>query len=239
VLLLALDTATPSIGVAVCADGRLLARRCVVDARRHNELLAVGIREVLRESDLTARQLDGVAVGVGPGPYTGLRVGLVTARSLGHALGVGVHGVCSLDVLAFAAARHEPGEFLVATDARRKEVYWARYRGDPSDSTERGTSQGDRRATSPERLAGPDVGRPAEVPWAGPVFGEGGVLYPEAFADSRHPMYPEPADLAAIVEARMAAGVACLAPVPLYLRRPDAVEPGDRKKVTGTVGGRP
>ncbi len=218
-LLLALDTATPSIGVAICADGRLLARRCVVDARRHNELLAVGIREVLRESDLRARQLDGVAVGVGPGPYTGLRVGLVTARSLGHALGVGVHGVCSLDVLAFAAARQEPGEFLVATDARRKEVYWARYR--------RG-----------ERLAGPDVGRPAQVAWSGPVFGEGPVLYPEAFPDARTPLHPDPVDLAAIGEARMAAGEPCLAPEPLYLRRPDAVEPGERKKVTGAVPAR-
>jgi tRNA threonylcarbamoyl adenosine modification protein YeaZ len=216
VLLLALDTATPSIGVAICADGRLLARRCVVDARRHNELLAVGIREVLREANLTARQLDGVAVGVGPGPYTGLRVGLITARSLGHALGIGVHGMCSLDVLAFAAARHEPGEFLVATDARRKEVYWARYLGS-------------------ERLAGPAVGRPAEVAWSGPVFGEGPVLYSEAFPDARTPVHPDPADLAAMVEARTAAGQPCLPPVPLYLRRPDAVEPGARKKVTGAT----
>jgi tRNA threonylcarbamoyl adenosine modification protein YeaZ len=229
VLLLALDTATPSIGVAVCADGRLLARRCVVDARRHNELLAVSIREVLRESDLTARQLDGIAVGVGPGPYTGLRIGLVTARSLGHALGIGVHGVCSLDVLAFAAARQEAGEFLVATDARRKEVYWARYRGNACDE----------RATSAERLAGPDVARPAEVAWPGPVFGEGGRLYPEAFPNSRDPVHPDPADLAAIVEARTAAGAPCLPPVPLYLRRPDAVEPAARKKVTEASVGRP
>jgi tRNA threonylcarbamoyl adenosine modification protein YeaZ len=180
----------------------------------------VGIREVLWESDVTVRQLDGVAVGVGPGPYTGLRVGLVTARSLGHALGIGVHGVCSLDVLAFAAARQEAGEYLVATDARRKEVYWARYLGS-------------------ERLAGPDVGPPAEVAWSGPVFGEGPVLYPEAFPDARTPVHPDPADLAAIVEARTAAGQSCLPPVPLYLRRPDAVEPGARKKVTEVTGGRP
>jgi tRNA threonylcarbamoyladenosine biosynthesis protein TsaB len=213
VLLLAVDTSTPSVGVAICADGAPLARRCVVDGRRHSELLALGIREVLREAGLTVRQLDGVAVGVGPGPYTGLRVGLVTARSLGHALGIEVHGVCSLDVLAWAAARQEHGEFLVATDARRKEVYWAHYRG-------------------VDRLTGPDVARPADVAFAGPVFGEGGVLYPETFPDSRQPVYPDPADLAAIVEARTAAGRPGLPPVPLYLRRPDAVEPGARKKVS-------
>lgn len=234
-LLLALDTATPSVGVAVCADGVVLARRCVVDARRHGELLAVGIRQVLHEAGLTPRQLEGVGVGVGPGPYTGLRVGLVTARSLGHALGIGVHGVCSLDVLAHAASREQAGEFLVATDARRKEVYWARYRG---DSTGRGTSEGDRRANSAVRLAGPDVARPADLSWAGPVFGEGGLLYPECFLDSRRPVYPDPVDLAVIVEAQAAAGEPALPPMPLYLRRPDAVEPGPRKKVTGAqVGG--
>jgi tRNA threonylcarbamoyl adenosine modification protein YeaZ len=233
VLLLALDTATPSVGVAVCSDGAVLAQRCVVDARRHNELLAVGIREVLAAAGLTASQLEGVAVGVGPGPYTGLRVGLVTARSLGHALGIGVHGVCSLDVLAAAAARTEPGEFLVATDARRKEVYWARYRGTASDSSARGE-----RATSAVRLTGPDVARPAEVAWSGPTFGEGGVLYPDSFPDARTPIHPAPGDLAGIVEAAVAAGRPTLDPVPLYLRRPDAVEPGERKKVSGAVPAR-
>jgi tRNA threonylcarbamoyl adenosine modification protein YeaZ len=176
-------------------------------------------------------QVEAIAVGVGPGPYTGLRIGLVTARSLGHALGIEVHGVCSLDVLALAAAREVDGEFLVATDARRKEVYWARYSGTASDSTERGTSEGDKRATSIERIAGPEVARPDVVADTCPVVGEGGVLYPQAFANDIGPLYPAPGDLARIVEARLAAGEPTLPPEPLYLRRPDAVEPGARKSV--------
>lgn len=210
-LLLALDTSTPSVGVAVCRDGVVLARRCVVDARRHGELLAVGIRDVLSSAQLTPRQLEGVAVGVGPGPYTGLRIGLVTARSLGNALGIPVHGVCSLDALALAMEDELPGEYLVATDARRKEVYWARYRGGM-------------------RIEGPAVGRPAEVATQCPVVGEGAVLYPQAFPDSRGPLHPEPGDLAALVEAHLAARTATLPPVPLYLRRPDAVAPGPSRK---------
>jgi tRNA threonylcarbamoyl adenosine modification protein YeaZ len=210
VLLLAIDTATPSVGVALCRDGVELARYVVVDARRHNETLAVGVDAVLSAAGVTPRQLEGVAVGVGPGPYTGMRVGLMTARSLGHALGIGVHGVCSLDVLAAEASL--PGEFLVASDARRKEVYWARYR----DGV---------------RVEGPDVSLPTVVAYAGPVVGEGAVLYPDAFRDARPPRYPDPATLARLVEATLAAGGECLPPEPLYLRRPDAVEPGERKKV--------
>jgi tRNA threonylcarbamoyl adenosine modification protein YeaZ len=210
VLLLAFDTATPSVGVALCRDGAELARYAVVDARRHNETLAVGVADVLARVQLTPRQLDGIAVGVGPGPYTGLRVGLMTARSLGHALGIGVHGVCSLDTLA--AQSGLPGEFLVATDARRKEVYWARYR----DGV---------------RVEGPDVALPAALAHDGPVVGEGAVLYPTAFPDARPPLYPDPVQLARLVEATLAGGRECLGPEPLYLRRPDAVEPGQRKKV--------
>jgi tRNA threonylcarbamoyladenosine biosynthesis protein TsaB len=210
VLLLALDTATPSVGVALCRDGVELARHAVVDARRHNETLAVGVADVLARAGVTPRQLDGIAVGVGPGPYTGLRVGLMTARALGHALGIGVHGVCSLDVLAAQAGL--AGEFLVATDARRKEVYWARYR----DGV---------------RVDGPGVALPASLAHAGPVVGEGAALYPAAFPDARPPVHPDPAVLARLVEATLAAGRECLPPEPLYLRRPDAVEPGERKRV--------
>jgi tRNA threonylcarbamoyladenosine biosynthesis protein TsaB len=213
VLLLALDTSTPAVSVALCRDGVALATETVVDARRHNELLAVGVDAVLARAGVTPSQLEAVAVGVGPGPYTGLRIGLVTARALGHALGIAVHGICSLDILARAAAREIEGEFLVATDARRKEVYWARYRG-------------------AERLEGPAVDLPARIAWAGPVVGQGAALYPEAFPAGRSPVYPDPVDLAAIVESAVAAGARTLAPDPLYLRRPDAVEPAARKRAT-------
>ncbi|MGH3355595.1 MAG: tRNA (adenosine(37)-N6)-threonylcarbamoyltransferase complex dimerization subunit type 1 TsaB, partial [Nocardioidaceae bacterium] len=124
-LLLAFDTATPAVTVAL-HDGRdVLARHTEVDAMRHGELLAPGIATVLERSGVNRRELTDVAVGVGPGPFTGLRVGLVTARTLGLVLGVRVHGVCTLDVLAAESGLTEP--FVVATDARRKEVYWASY----------------------------------------------------------------------------------------------------------------
>jgi tRNA threonylcarbamoyl adenosine modification protein YeaZ len=210
VLLLAIDSSTPQVGVAVCRDDDTLARFEVVDARRHGELLAGGVRQVLAEAKLTPAQLDGIAVGVGPGPYTGLRIGLMTARALGHALGIAVHGVCSLDVLA--AQADLPGEFLVATDARRKEVYWARYR----DGV---------------RIEGPGVIRPAELAGPGPVVGGGPELYPDSFPDGRPPRYPDPAVLARLVADALAAGQETLPPDPLYLRRPDAVEPGSAKTV--------
>ncbi|MGQ0625384.1 MAG: tRNA (adenosine(37)-N6)-threonylcarbamoyltransferase complex dimerization subunit type 1 TsaB [Sporichthyaceae bacterium] len=211
-LILALDTSTPAVSVALCRDGEALAVRCVVDARRHGELLAVGVAAVLEEAQVKPRQLEAIAAGVGPGPYTGLRVGLMTAHSLAHALGIAVHGVCSLDVLARAAARQIDAEFLVATDARRKEVYWARY---GADGVRRG---------------GPAVDTPAAVAWEGPTVGQGPVLYPHSFPDARAPLHPDPVVLAAIVEATLSAGEATTAPQPLYLRRPDAVEPGARKR---------
>jgi tRNA threonylcarbamoyladenosine biosynthesis protein TsaB len=211
VLLLALDTATPAVTVAVARDGVALATETVVDPRRHGELLAHGIDTVLKRAGVRPADLDAIAAGVGPGPFTGLRVGLMTARALGHALGVPVLGVCTLDVLAFEAARTlgAAGEFVVATDARRKEVYWARY-------------------VDGARVEGPAVNRPAEVAYGGPVVGYGAVLHPEAFPDGRGPVHPSAGELAAFVSA----GGDTLAPDPLYLRRPDAVEPGARKRVT-------
>ncbi|HLZ37380.1 MAG TPA: tRNA (adenosine(37)-N6)-threonylcarbamoyltransferase complex dimerization subunit type 1 TsaB [Mycobacteriales bacterium] len=207
-LLLAFDTATPAVTVALHDGDRVLAESTTVDARRHGELLAPGIARVLDAAGAAPHDLTAVAVGVGPGPYTGLRVGLVTARALGAALGVPVGGVCTLDVLARAAALDGP--FLVATDARRREVYWARY------------------ADGRTCLHGPCVGRPAHVPNRGePSVGAGAARYPEAFDDVRPPEHPSAAVLAGIA----AAGEALLPPRPLYLRRPDAVIPGRAKPV--------
>jgi tRNA threonylcarbamoyl adenosine modification protein YeaZ len=220
VLVLAFDTATAAVTVALCdwapGDGvRLRAAAGEVDRRRHAELLAPSIAAVLAEGGTTSAALSAVAVGVGPGPYTGLRVGLATARALGDALRIPVHGVCTLDVIAWASGRTEP--FVVATDARRKEVYWARYH------------------CARRRADGPHVGRPDDAAMDGlPVVGQAGELYPEILGEPRPPLLPSADALAELTVARLdgGEGPALLPPRPLYLRRPDAREPGPVKRVT-------
>jgi tRNA threonylcarbamoyladenosine biosynthesis protein TsaB len=213
VLVLGFDTATPAVSVAVHDGERVLSQACATDPRRHSELLAPMIAKVMADAGASRADLTDIAVGVGPGPYTGLRVGVVTARVLGSVLGIPVHGVCSLDLIASAVPAGR--EFAVATDARRQEVYWARY-----DAAGR-------------RTDGPHVGRAGSIEGAAAlaVAGTGGLLYPEAFGEVIGPAYPDAATLCGIVTGRPA-GAALLPPEPLYLRRPDAREPGPPKRVT-------
>jgi tRNA threonylcarbamoyladenosine biosynthesis protein TsaB len=213
VLVLGVDTATPAVSVALHDGERVIAGASALDARRHAELLVPMIAKVMADAGVARTDLSAIAVGVGPGPYTGLRVGVVTARVLGSILGLPVSGVCSLDVIAGSVG---PGrEFLVATDARRKEVYWARY-----DAAGR-------------RVAGPSVGPASSIPGAAelPVAGAGGQLYPEAFGEPIGPAYPDAGALCGLV-ASPGGPVPLLASEPLYLRRPDAREPGPPKRVT-------
>jgi tRNA threonylcarbamoyl adenosine modification protein YeaZ len=210
-VLLALDTASPAVTVAVADGERVLASTTTIDARRHAELLAPAIVAVLAEAGVDRRDLTAIAVGVGPGPFTGLRVGLVTARTLGAVLLVPVLGVCTHDHLALASEL--PGPFRVVTDARRKEVHWSAYDTDEY--------------ARPQRAEGPHVERPDNAAWAGPVVGDGARLYPEAFPDSHEPMYPSAGALAMWV----ARGFPTVDPDPLYLRRPDVAEPTARKSV--------
>lgn len=209
-MLLALDTATPLVTVALHDGADVVVELSSTERLRHGEQLAPLVARALASAGIERFDLTAVAVGVGPGPFTGLRVGLVTARTLAWALGVPTYGVCTLDVLAVeAVATGAVGEgFVVATDARRKEVYLAAYDAD-------GT-----------RLAGPVVDRPAEVATATPVVGEGARLYPEHFPHAVGPERPSAAWLAlAVAEER----VELLDAEPLYLRRPDAMTPGPRK----------
>jgi tRNA threonylcarbamoyl adenosine modification protein YeaZ len=215
VLILAFDTATPAVTVALHDGASVVAAQSAVDARRHGELLATAIRGVLVAAGAKTGELTGIAVGVGPGPYTGLRAGLVTARVLGSALGIAVHGACTLDVIAWEAARAAAGAgFTVATDARRKEVYWARY------------------SPAGLRLAGPEVGPPGDAAGGGPVAGEGALLYPGQLPGPISPRYPSAAALAGLTAERLARGEPMLPAEPLYLRRPDARVPGPPKRVT-------
>jgi tRNA threonylcarbamoyladenosine biosynthesis protein TsaB len=212
-VLLAFDTATPAVTVALHDGERVVASTTRVDARRHGELLAPGITAVLDEAWVPRQDITAVAVGVGPGPFTGLRVGLVTARTLALALQIPVYGVCTLDVLAVQAVDEGAvdGPFLVATDARRKEVYWAAYDG-----------QG-------MRLEGPHVSRPADVASAAAVVGSGALLHPDSFPRAVGPEHPDAGVLAGVVTDERAE---LLDPEPLYLRRPDAATPGKPKPVS-------
>lgn len=146
---LVIDTATPAVIAGVLRrdeSGRVevLAQRIVVDAHAHAELLTPNVVAALAEAGLPMAAIDAVVVGCGPGPFTGLRVGMATAAAYGHALDVPVHPVCSLD----AIGGRTTGEVLVVTDARRREVYWARYR----DGV---------------RIDGPGVNAQADVPVGG------------------------------------------------------------------------
>jgi len=212
-VLLAFDTASPAVTVAVADGESVLASATTIDARRHAELLAPAIVAVLAEAGVDRRDLTAIAVGVGPGPFTGLRVGLVTARTLAMVLEIPAYGVCSLDAIALEAAEglRFTTDLVVATDARRKEVYLAAY-------DEQGT-----------RLSGPVVDKPEAVATDLPVAGEGAVLYPDSFTRAVEPVLPSAGWLArAVVEER----VELTDPEPRYLRRPDAVAPGPRKPVT-------
>jgi tRNA threonylcarbamoyl adenosine modification protein YeaZ len=215
VLLLALDTATPAVTVALHDGSAVVAELSVVDPRRHGEVLAVLVDQVLRKADAGRGDLTAIAVGTGPGPYTGLRAGVVTARVLGSALQIRTDGICSLDVIAVqAAAGAGHSDFLVATDARRRELYWGRYTGDG------------------ERAAGPYVSKPADLQPDLPVAGEGAMLYPELGRRALAPRYPAAGQLARLAVGRISAGLPPGLAEPLYLRRPDAREPGRPKRVT-------
>lgn len=214
--MLAIDTSTSAITVALHDDTRVLAAEFHLDPRAHTEWVSPLIASCLASTGLTPGDLTAVAVGNGPGPFTGLRVGIVTGLTMGHALGVPVHGICSLDVLAAQAAGSVgDGELLVATDARRKEVYWSRYAV---------------RSGVVERLTFPAVERPADLPddvRALPTVGRGPVLWPELFPRPVPVLDVDAAVLARLAVERSRAGEEM--PVePLYLRRPDALTTAER-----------
>jgi tRNA threonylcarbamoyladenosine biosynthesis protein TsaB len=222
VLLLAIDTATSAVTVALHEDGSVLAESSRLDARGHGEHLAPGIVEVLARAGRTAGEVAAVVAGTGPGPFTGLRVGLVTARTFAFARGIPVFGVCSLDALAHQAWLGDAvglgQSCVVATDARRKEVYWARY-----DITARGVvRRGEPRVAKAEAITEQVRGLP--------VVGRGGVLYAESFGPRLGPLDVSAAALADLAARHLAAGEELPEADPMYLRRPDATPPPPRKQ---------
>ena len=196
-LVLAIDTATPAVTAGVVADGELLAERVTVDPRAHAERITPNVLGALADAGRGMADLGAVVVGCGPGPFTGLRVGMATAAAYGHALGIPVYGVCSLD----AIGGQTTGETLVVTDARRREVYWARYR----DGV---------------RIDGPAVDGPASVEPGGAQAVAGSPEHAALFGlPLCGPSHPTPVGLVRAVVEWSDNPVPL---VPLYLRRPDA-----------------
>jgi tRNA threonylcarbamoyladenosine biosynthesis protein TsaB len=206
-VVLAVDTATV-VTVGLAAGGTYLAGDVVTEPMMHVEHLMPTIRRVAGAGGVGLAEVDEIVVGLGPGPFTGLRVGLVTAQVLAATLPARLHGICSLDVVAaqHATESRPAGDFVVAIDARRRELYWARYAADGA------------------RLAGPAVAAPSQLPQL-PTVGPGVDLYPQL------PAVPGPRGLDPRRLALAGPGLPSAGTTPLYLRRPDATEPTRRKSV--------
>lgn len=206
-MLLAIDTSAGSSVAVVDLERGVLAERSVADTRRHAELIGGLIAGALDDAGVAPAELSAVAAGMGPGPFTGLRVGIVAARSFALAAGKPVVSLVSHDAIAFGAYRdgHE-GALLVVTDARRRELYWSRYSGVDE-------------AGLPVRDAGPGLARPDEVPHGDAVRWDAasvsaaalGLLAEQTWANKR-PFAPDEA---------------------LYLRSPDVTPSAGPKRVTG------
>lgn len=210
---LALDTATTELVAglanvsATVSGGVDVITEKVISTRAHNELLVPTIAELLEGAGLAFSDLEAIVVGCGPGPFTGLRVGMATAQALGQALGIPVYGVVTHDAVAKGVDAHSA---LIVTDARRREVYWARY--------ENG-----------QRVAGPDVVKPAELDCPPVAF----CSVPEQLAaqlsvEADEVTYLPPRTAGLVAVADFSAPPAPL--VPHYLRRPDAVPPKQKPR---------
>ena len=193
------------VAVGLANGTGIVAREIVADTRAHVEELLPLVLKACETAGVALTDIDDFAVGMGPGPFTGLRVGVATAWTLAHAAGRTPHGVCSLDVVARQFAdQGAPEAFVVAADARRKELYWRQYSAD-------GTPQGAPQVSAPEALP--------KLPVAGAV--------PEAYRglfDLHGPDALDPGVLASQWASLEAAG-----DEPYYLRPADATVPGKPK----------
>jgi tRNA threonylcarbamoyl adenosine modification protein YeaZ len=190
-LVLALDTSTV-VNVGLAQGEEVLATASLADQMAHAEQLMPLISDCLNDAGVRPADLDRLVVGLGPGPFTGLRVGVATAQVLSYVLHVQMHGICSLDILA--------AHFVVATDAKRREVYWARYSADGV------------------RLGELKVSRPSDVPRM-PTIGPAADLYADQLLAVPGPWSMDPGLLATRGAMLPDAGRE-----PLYLRHPDATE---------------
>jgi tRNA threonylcarbamoyladenosine biosynthesis protein TsaB len=202
--LLALETATLAGGAALLDDGRLVGESRLNIALTHSERLMLIVDRLLQDCGWEAASLDGLAVSIGPGSFTGLRVGLAFAKGLGLALARPVVGIGALEALG----AEEPGRTLALADARRGQVYWQAFE-DGRLLTEASASSLDDAAA----FFVPDI-----------VTGPGADLVADRFPGALVTGRPgaDPAVIARLGAARLDPE----RPRPLYLRTPDAKLPG-------------
>lgn len=206
-MLLAIDTsAGTSVAVVDPTTGQALATRSTEDSRRHAEVIGPFLADTLAGAGITGAEVTGVVAGMGPGPFTGLRVGIAAARTFAAARGVPVLPLVSHD--AVAADQPQSGPFVVLTDARRREVYWSAYDADGV------------------RVAGPGLAKPADLDEAIRAS------RPDAVGWDRVTVASIPAwRLGALAADRLASGAPFADDTPLYLRDPDVTVPGAPKRV--------
>jgi len=222
VLILGIDTSTTQVGCAIGGHEGVIASALCAKGRRHAENLAPAIEFVCAQSQIELSEISVVAVDVGPGLFTGMRVGIATGKGLAHALGVPMIGVASLDLLAFAV-RFSPRLIVSAIDARRSEVYYALYRQVPGGIQR----LGEHAVGSPEELASQLSVRREEML----LVGDGIHRYRDLFVDvpkveiaDAGLSYPSPASLVQLAHARALREEFQPATEvePIYLRKPDA-----------------
>jgi tRNA threonylcarbamoyl adenosine modification protein YeaZ len=214
-VLLAIDTSAGTSVAVVDRDRGVITERSVADTMRHAEVIGRLLTECLAESGVAISELSGVVAGMGPGPFTGLRVGIAAARVFALGAGKPLVPVISHDALAFDHYRSgATGPLLVVTDARRHEVYWSAYNG--ADA-----------AGLPVRIDGPALAKPAE-------------LLEPGFAHHALPRLPgtgvaagiSAGALGMVAELTWAAGRSFPTDEPLYLRSPDVTLSAGPKRVS-------
>ena len=206
-VLLAIDTSSGT-AVAVLVDGIVVSELYEPDTMQHAEQIGLQIRKVLDAANKVSSDVTAVAVGVGPGPFTGLRVGIAAAKMFAEGVGAAIFGVGSLDAIAFSKELTEPT--LVLTDARRSEVFYGLY-------------QGKSRAGAPQALLGPGVRKQSELEAELLASGQSYEIVSGSISA---------ASLGLLALAQLAEGTANSSIVANYLRAPDAV-PAKGKKVSG------
>lgn len=221
-IVVGIDTSTPQTSVAIGTENEILAKASVAGPARQESVTPL-LQELLRRSDLTLSQIGGVAVGVGPGLFTGLRVGVATAKTLAQVANVPVVGITSLDALAYAT-RYSPRRIAAVIDARRKEVFSAIYRAVPGGIMR----ERDYEVHAPDRLAAELQAMSGEVL----AVGNGAMLYRHVLEEigsriefaSSIAAHPEAAALVELAVPRLLREEhdRLFDVVPLYLRKSDA-----------------